>query len=100
MVKMKEYMPLPFCVYVLLSQVDHLLYVGYSTNLQKRIEDHNAGNSKSTAPRRPLELIYCEFHSSRMDAQRREKYFKTSAGRKAIKLMLRKSLVDLNYSGI
>ena len=90
-------MPLPYCMYVLLSEKDRLLYIGYTTNLEKRIKDHNAGGTKSTSGRRPLRLIYCEFHLSKADAERREKYFKTSPGRKAIKLMLRESLKELNY---
>ena len=90
-------MILPYSVYILFSEKDHLLYVGYSTNLNNRMKDHNDGKVKSTAPRRPLKLIYGEFHLSKEDAGRREQYFKTSAGRKAIKLMLRDSLKNLNY---
>ncbi|MBP9102657.1 MAG: GIY-YIG nuclease family protein [Chitinophagaceae bacterium] len=33
--------PLQYCVYILFSEKDHLLYIGYSANLEKRIENHN-----------------------------------------------------------
>ena len=46
------------------------------------------------SPRRPLHLVYCEYHSSKTDALRREKYLKTTAGKKALKLMLRDALSD------
>ena len=85
-------MPLPYCVYVLYSLKDNKQYIGYTTNLEKRIRDHNAGRTTSTAPRRPLELIFCEYYNNRQDAMRREKYFKTTAGKKALKLMLRETL--------
>ncbi|MEM9324148.1 MAG: GIY-YIG nuclease family protein [Bacteroidota bacterium] len=88
---------LPYCVYILFSHHDHQLYIGYSANLDERIKDHNRGGVFSTKGRRPLELIYCEFHKSKTDASRREEYLKTTAGKKAIKLMLRNSLKELKY---
>ena len=93
-------MILPFCTYVLFSHHDHQLYLGYTTNLERRLKEHNDGKSLSTKGRRPLQLIYCEYHQSKEDAQRREKYFKTTPGKKAIKLMLRESLKALNYKKI
>lgn len=38
----------PYFVYILFSQKDHLLYIGYSANLEKRISNHNNGFTKST----------------------------------------------------
>ena len=83
---------LPFCVYILKSQADGHLYIGFTTNLQRRLTEHIRGLSDATAPRRPFDLIYCEYHASKMDALRREGYFKTSSGKKAIGLMLRDAL--------
>lgn len=91
-------MPLPYCVYILFSEKDHLLYTGYSANLGKRIETHNAGGNISTANRRPLQLIFCEFYLFKEDAQKREMYFKTTMGKKAIRLMLAGSMVKLGYN--
>ena len=88
---------LPYCVYVLFSSKDFLLYIGYTSDLVRRKMAHDSGNVKSTAPRRPLELIYCEYFVFKSDAMRREKYFKTSMGRKAIKLMLGSTLTKLGY---
>ena len=71
-------MPLPYCVYILFSEKDHLLYIGFSANLEKRIETHNSGGNKSTAYRRPLKLVFCEFYLFEEDARKRELYFKTT----------------------
>ncbi|AVI52342.1 excinuclease ABC subunit C [Pukyongia salina] len=90
-------MVLPYCVYVLQSERDLLLYHGFTTNLQKRLIDHNKGGTISTAKRRPLKLVYCEFFFSRVDAIRREKYFKTTAGKRMLKLMLRDTLLQIKY---
>ena len=92
-------MPLPYCVYILFSDKDLLLYIGYSANLEKRIETHNAGGNKSTAYRRPLRLVFCEFYLFEEDTRKRESYFKTTMGKKAIRLMLNSTLVKLGYKG-
>ena len=90
-------MPLPYCVYILFSRKDLLLYIGYTTNIVERVKNHNYGKTKSTASRRPLELIFCEFYLFETDARKREMYFKTTAGKKAIKLMLGDTLLKLGY---
>jgi len=90
-------MVLPFCVYVLQSEKDLLLYHGYSTGLEKRVLDHNNGGTISTSKRRPLKLIYCEFFISKKDAKRREAYFKTSTGKHMLKLHLKDTLTQINY---
>ena len=90
-------MPLPFCVYFLFSEADHLLYIGFTTNLEERIKRHNAGGNKSTSSRRPLRLIFCEYYLFKEDALKREQYFKTNMGKKAIRLMLKGTLDKMGY---
>lgn len=90
-------MPLPYCVYILFSIKDRLLYTGFTTNIEARIKAHNDGKTKSTAPRRPLELVFCEFYFFEADARKREMYFKTNAGKKAVKLMLGETLLRMGY---
>lgn len=91
-------MPLPYCVYILFSRKDLLLYIGYTTNIDVRVKNHNCGGTKSTASRRPLDLIFCEFYLFEVDARKREMYFKTTAGKKAIRLMLGETLLKLGYN--
>ena len=88
---------LPYFVYILITQKDQLLYIGYSSNLDKRVSDHNNGFTKSTACRRPLQLIFCEGYLYKEDALKREANFKTTAGKKAIRLMLNGTLLKLGY---
>ena len=87
-------MRLEYCVYVLISLKDKNLYVGYTMNLQERLTAHFKGQVDSTAPRRPFRLIYSEYHHAMSDAKRREQYLKTSAGKAALKRMLRDSLAE------
>ena len=90
-------MPLPYCVYILFSERDKQLYTGYTSNIEQRIINHNNGGTISTRNRTPLKLIFCEFYLFEADARKREKYFKTTMGKKAIKLMLAASLLKMGY---
>jgi len=78
-----------FYNYVIQSKNNDQLYIGYTTNLKKRIEKHNKGLVKSTKPYRPWELIYYESCLNKNDAIRREKYLKTSTGQRLLKRRLK-----------
>lgn len=81
-----------YFVYVLRSLKDGLFYIGFSENLKQRLVDHNAGKNVSTKSRRPLELIFFEGFPSKVDALRRESYFKTTKGKVTLRQMLKTSL--------
>ncbi len=84
--------PLPYCVYVLRSECDGDLYIGFTQDLTQRLAEHNAGKSPPTAPRRPFVLLFCECFATKAEAIAREKYLKTTKGHRALKLMLRDAL--------
>ena len=81
-----------YYTYILKSEKDLKYYVGYTSNLKLRFEQHTKGLVESTKNRRPLKLIYYEACLSREDAQRREKYLKTYYGRMFIKKRLKSYL--------
>jgi len=85
-------------VYVLQSLKDKKLYIGYSSNLKRRLKEHKTGGSRSTKCRLPFKLLYYESHTSEKDARRREKYFKTDKGKSSLRQILRKALES--YSNI
>jgi putative endonuclease len=76
-------------VYVLQSARDAQLYTGCTTDLRTRLALHNAGQVPSTKERRPLKLIYYEACLDKRDACRREKYLKTTYGKRYIKTRCR-----------
>jgi putative endonuclease len=76
-------------VYVLHSEVDGQFYTGCTSDLRQRFQQHNDGKVLSTRDRRPLKLIYYEASLSADDAFRREKYLKTSYGKRYLKSRLR-----------
>ena len=85
----------PYYVYVLLSKKDNKFYIGYTNNIEKRLKEHENGEVASTKWRLPVMLIYYEMHLNQKDALRREDYFKTTAGKRTIKIMLRYYLKGL-----
>ena len=87
---------LQHCIYVLLSQKDQKFYIGYSSNFKQRLTDHFNGNAQATAPRRSFSLVFCEYFLSKSDALRREKYLKTTVGKKGLRLIIRESLTELS----
>jgi putative endonuclease len=81
-----------FYTYILFSLKDKQFYIGFTSNLKRRLKEHLLCKTKSTAHRKPLKLIYFEGHRSKTDAMRRESYFKTDKGKTTLRLMIRNSL--------
>jgi putative endonuclease len=77
-----------FYVYILRMN-NSQLYTGFTSDLKRRIQDHDYGKVKSTRLRRPLQLIHYEAYLLESDARRREKFLKTSEGKKLLKKQLR-----------
>lgn len=71
-----------YWVYVLESQKDKKRYIGFTKNLRERLKSHQEGKVFSSRGRLPFKLIYVEGCLSRKDATRREKYLKTTGGRR------------------
>lgn len=63
-------------VYLLKSEKTRWLYVGYTSNLTKRLNEHNSGKNYSTKKYLPVRLIYYESYASKLDAIEREKRLK------------------------
>ena len=58
---------------------------GHTSNLSKRLVEHNNGKSLSTRSKGPWKLVYQEEYSSRAEAASRERYFKSVEGRLELK---------------
>jgi putative endonuclease len=78
-----------YYIYVLISEKDGLMYTGYTNNLKRRIEDHNQGKVNSTKNRLPMKLVYSEACLHQQDATKREKYLKTTYGKRYLKNRLK-----------
>jgi putative endonuclease len=78
-----------FYVYVLRSESDSGFYIGFSTDLKRRLAEHTRGAAFATKSRGPWKLIYYEAYIEREDAEGREKFLKSGAGRRLLRAQLR-----------
>lgn len=78
-----------YYVYILKSLTkNNWLYKGSTSDLKRRLNEHNSGKNFSTSPYVPFKLIYYEAYILKSDTESREKYLKTSMGMRVIKKQL------------
>ena len=70
-----------YYVYILLSNKDNKRYIGMTSDIQRRLFEHNSGLVKSTKHRRPLELIHHFQFDNKSDALVFEKKLKSKKGK-------------------
>jgi putative endonuclease len=85
--------------YVYLIESQGKFYVGFTSDLEKRLQEHNRGKSFYTKSNSNWVIIFYEAFIDKADAKRREQYFKTTPGRKALKMMLRRYRLAHSTSG-
>jgi putative endonuclease len=76
-------------VYVLQSISDRQFYTGCTKDLKARVILHNSGKVTSTKQRCPFDLIYYEYCVDPQDAYRRERYLKSTYGKRYIRTRLK-----------
>ena len=72
-----------FYVYFLKLSNGHI-YKGSTGDLRRRFHEHQTGGVESTKHHRPLTLIGYEAYQLKSDATRREKFLKTTEGRRLL----------------
>jgi len=86
-----------YYIYILCSQKDGKLYIGYTDDLKRRLKRHRGGFVRATKNRRPLSLIHFEGFAHRNDAKRREMFLKGGNGRKELKVLLKNIFDRVKY---
>jgi len=89
-----------YYIYVLLSLKDHRFYIGFTSDLKKRLTEHARGLVESTRSRRPLRLVFYEYFIDKVDAKVREVFLKSGFGRNQLKKALKRTLTKLNYKNL
>ncbi len=77
-----------FYVYLLQNEQEKW-YTGTTSDLQKRILEHNSRKTRTTKYGGPWKLIYCEICINKQDAFAREKYLKSGMGKRYLKNRLK-----------
>jgi putative endonuclease len=78
-----------YFVYAISATSRNYIYVGITDNIERRFNEHNNGYNKTTKPYAPFVLIYTEECASRVDARIREKYFKSTVGKRELRKLLK-----------
>ena len=78
---------LMYYVYILLNESKTRTYTGVAEDVDKRLTEHNAGRVKSSSPCRPYKVIHIETFLTLSEARQREKFYKSTTGRRRIKEM-------------
>ena len=82
-----------YYVYLLESKEINNLYIVYTNNLRKRLQNHLSGNGGQTTSRKnDWKLIYYEAYLNKNDAIGREKFLKSGSGRTYLKKQLKNYL--------
>lgn len=87
-----------YYVYVLYSLKDCNFYIGYTTNLKRRLQEHAKGEVTATSHRRPLKLIKYEYFVNIKDAKTREVFLKSGFGREELRKCIQNTLQELAKS--
>jgi len=71
---------------------DKSLYTGITTDLERRVLEHNTSNkgSKYTRTRRPVKLVYNETHIDRSSSSKRESEIKKLSRGDKLKIIYNK----------
>jgi len=79
-----------YYVYVLYSQLKDKYYIGYSSDPDTRLIEHNLGATPSTRPGRPWILVFNEKYTNKSLAIKREIHLKKMKSRKYIENLIRR----------
>ncbi len=79
-----------YYVYLLVSD-DNRRYTGYTSDLKRRLNEHNAGKGNYTRGRK-WHLVYYEAYASKKDAMRREERLKDGRAKRQLLSRISESL--------
>ncbi len=83
--------------YVYLLQLnDGKIYTGSTGDLRRRIREHQEGRVVSTKHKQPIVLILYEAYLLKSDALRRERYLKTTEGKRFLRQQIRDYLFSVS----
>jgi putative endonuclease len=78
-----------YWIYILENLNDKSWYIGYTSDLERRIKEHQEGSgARTTRIKKDWHLIYCEGYLEKLDAMGREQFLKSGSGRKFVKKQL------------
>ena len=65
-----------FLLYILKSKKNDRFYIGSTNDMERRLNEHNSGKTKSLKYLRPLEVVFLKEFENERDARQMEKKLK------------------------
>jgi putative endonuclease len=82
----------------MLACSDGTLYTGWTTDIGRRLKEHNRGaGSRYTRARRPVDLVYVEALPDRSTAMQRERQIKALARRRKVELVRKSNRITKEF---
>ena len=79
-----------YFVYLLENKIDKSWYTGFTSDLKRRILEHNSQKGgRTTKLKRNWEIIYFGGYGNKLDAMGREKFLKSGSGKNYFKKQLK-----------
>lgn len=75
-------------LYILNNPVTDRYYIGSTTNLKKRIQQHISGKTRTTKVLKTYHLVYVEEYKTELEARNREKKLKSYKSKKYLKWLI------------
>lgn len=90
-----------YWVYLLECRDDKSWYIGFTSDLRKRLDAHlSRKGARTTKRKKNWKLIYCEGYIDIKDAQGRERFLKSGSGRRFLKKQLVHYLAIVKKVGV
>ena len=76
-----------YYIYWIIDRKNKKTYVGHTDNIERRVKEHKNKTTQSTRFFEEFEIHILEEIRERNEARQREKYWKSAAGRKKLKIL-------------
>jgi putative endonuclease len=82
-----------YYIYAISSVDRNYIYVGMTEHLEERVKRHNTGRERTTRAYAPFILLFTEeVDCSRIEARKREKYWKSGIGKEKLRKIRNKNI--------
>ena len=84
-----------YSVYILLNKARTRTYTGVAADVNEHLKRHNKGLVPSSRPYLPYEIIYVETYPTLKEARQKERFYKSTTGRRRLREIISKNAIDI-----
>lgn len=84
-------------VYILQSLKNNKFYIGSTTDLQRRLDEHNSGHSPYTKNNLPFKLVFQQIYPNLVDARKVESWLKRLKSRIILEQIIEEGKINKSF---